>query len=58
MIGLHLEGALQVVFGAIEVAVIEEHLAEEEAQLVVVAIELERFLQGFDAAVRIERIDS
>jgi len=43
--------------GAIEIAIVEEHLAEEEGQLVIVAIELECFFERSDAAIGIERID-
>src|SRR5438876_688038 len=57
VIGLHFERALEVVLGAIEIAIIEEDFAEEEAQLVVVAVELERFFERLDAALGIERID-
>src|SRR5207237_394055 len=40
-----------------EIAVVEEHLAEEERELVVVAVELECFFERLDAAIGIERID-
>ena len=39
---------------AIEIAVVEEHLAEEEGELVVVAVELERFLEHLHPAIGIE----
>ena len=57
VIGLHFERALEVMLGAIEIAVVEEDFAEEEAQLVVVAVELECFLERLDAALRIEGVD-
>src|SRR6476620_576274 len=57
MIGLHFERALEVLLGAIEIAVVEEKLAEEEGELVVVAVELERFFERLHAAIGIERID-
>src|SRR4051794_22421156 len=57
MIGLHFERALEVVLGAIEIAVVEEHLAEEERELVIVAIEFEGFFERLNAAIRIERIN-
>src|SRR5207245_808709 len=57
VIGLHFQRALEIVLRAIEIAVVEEDLAEEEAQLVVVTIEAERFFERLDAPVGIERID-
>src|SRR5205823_9305131 len=43
--------------GAVEIAVVEEHLAEEERELVVVAIELESFLERLHAAIGIEGVE-
>ena len=57
VIGLHFQRALEIRLGAIEIAVVEEHLAEEERELVVVAIELERFFERLDPALGIERVD-
>src|SRR5207247_517097 len=57
MIGLHVERALEVVLGAVEITVVEEHLAEKERELVVVAIELECLLQRLDSTIGLEGVD-
>src|SRR5262249_26597687 len=57
VIGEYVEGALEVVLGPVEVAIVEEHLAEEKRQLVVVAVQLERFFQRLDPAVGLEGVD-
>src|SRR5439155_16432114 len=45
VVRLNFERPLEVVLGAVEVSVVEEHLAEEERQLVIVAVEAEALLQ-------------
>src|SRR5438128_12620144 len=57
MIGLHFERALEVRLRAIEIAVVEEHLAEENRELVIVAVEAEGLFERLHAAIGIERVD-
>src|SRR5688500_8594453 len=57
MVGLNFDRALEIGLGAIEIAVVEEHLAEEERELVVVAVETEGFLEMLDAALGIESVE-
>src|SRR5205085_590537 len=53
----HFQRPLEVRLGAIEIAVVEEHLAEEEGELVVVAIELESLFERAHAAIGIECVE-
>src|SRR6185436_6325412 len=57
MIGLHFERALEIRLRTIEIAVVEKHFAEEERELVVVAVELERFFEVLHPAIGIECVD-
>ena len=57
VIGLHLEGPLQIVLGPVEVSIVKERLAEEKTQLVIVAVELECLFERLHAAVGLEGVD-
>mgnify|MGYP006205171201 CR=1 FL=1 len=49
------EPGLEELLGATEPSLVEVHLSEEETELVVLAVELERFLEELHAALRLGR---